>query len=88
MAVRFIDREDYEKSEVSISRLLRWEGFYFRMDAELDVHGQFDRGITEYRSPWSDSMPSTVFDKQVDMQFCQRWSLYMLEYGTYWRSSK
>lgn len=29
-------------------------------------------------------MPSTVFDKPVDMQFGPDGSLYVLEYGTYW----
>jgi cytochrome c len=31
-------------------------------------------------------MPSTVFDKPIDMQFAKDGSLYMLEYGTYWRA--
>ena len=29
-------------------------------------------------------MPSTVFDKPVDMQFAKDGSLYILEYGTFW----
>ncbi len=29
-------------------------------------------------------MPSTVFDKPVDMQFAKDGSLYVLEYGTFW----
>jgi cytochrome c len=31
-------------------------------------------------------MPSTVFDKPVDMQFAKDGSLYVLEYGTFWSS--
>lgn len=31
-------------------------------------------------------MPSTVFDKPVDMQFAKDGSLYILEYGTFWSS--
>ena len=31
-------------------------------------------------------MPSTEFDKPIDLQFAKDGSLYMLEYGTYWRA--
>lgn len=31
-------------------------------------------------------MPSTVFEKPVDMQFAKDGSLYILEYGTFWSS--
>ena len=77
-------REDYEKSEV------RFPGYY---DGKVFIFDWmrnwiFTVSLTEnYEYDTMERfMPSTVFDKPVDMQFAKDGSLYMLEYGTYWRA--
>jgi cytochrome c len=77
-------REDYEKSEV------RFPGYY---DGKVFIYDWmrnwiFTVSLTEnYEYDTMERfMPSTVFDKPVDMQFAKDGSLYMLEYGTYWRA--
>ena len=77
-------REDYEKSEV------RFPGYY---DGKVFFYDWmrnwiFTVSLTEdYQYDTMERfMPSTVFDKPVDMQFAKDGSLYILEYGTFWSS--
>lgn len=77
-------RDDYEKSEV------RFPGYY---NGKVFIYDWmrnwiFTVSLTEnYEYDTMERfMPSTVFDKPVDMQFAKDGSLYVLEYGTYWRA--
>jgi cytochrome c len=77
-------REDYEKSDV------RFPGYY---DGKVFFYDWmrnwiFTVKLTEdYQYDTMERfMPSTVFEKPVDMQFAKDGSLYILEYGTYWSS--
>jgi len=77
-------REDYEKSDS------RFPGYY---DEKVFIYDWmrnwiFTVSLTEnYEYDTMERfMPSTVFDKPVDMQFAKDGSLYVLEYGTYWRA--
>ncbi len=77
-------REDYEESEV------RFPGYY---NGKVFIYDWmrnwiFTVSLTEnYEYDTMERfMPSTVFDKPVDMQFAKDGSLYLLEYGTYWRA--
>ncbi|WP_144605324.1 PQQ-dependent sugar dehydrogenase [Algoriphagus algorifonticola] len=77
-------REDFDKSEV------RFPGYY---NGKLFIFDWmrnwiFTVSLTEnYEYDTMERfMPSTVFDKPIDMQFAKDGSLYVLEYGTYWRA--
>jgi cytochrome c len=77
-------RADYEKSEVRFPGYYDGKAFFYDWmrnwiyTVKLTEDFQYD---TMERF-----MPSTVFDKPVDMQFAKDGSLYILEYGTYWSS--
>ena len=77
-------REDYEKSEV------RFPGYYNGKVFIFDWMRNwiFTVSLTEnYEYDTMERfMPSTEFDKPIDLQFAKDGSLYMLEYGTYWRA--
>lgn len=77
-------REDYEKSEVRFPGYFNGKVFFYDwmrnwiFTVKLTEDFQYD---TMERF-----MPSTVFEKPVDMQFAKDGSLYILEYGTFWSS--
>jgi len=76
-------RRIMKPSEKVSSRLLDGKGFlYFRPGCGNWI---FTVSLTEITSttPWSDSMPSTVFDKPIDMQFGQRWLFIYVESALY-----
>ncbi|SDC66410.1 cytochrome c [Algoriphagus faecimaris] len=84
MAGPVYHREDFEQSSV------RFPGYY---NDKLFIYDWmrnwiFTVSLTEnYEYDTMERfMPSTVFDKPVDMQFAKDGSLYVLEYGTYWRA--
>lgn len=84
MAGPVYHREDYENSYV------RFPGYY---NDKLFIYDWmrnwiFTVSLTENfeYDTMERFMPSTVFDKPVDMQFAKDGSLYVLEYGTYWRA--
>lgn len=77
-------REDYASSEV------RFPGYY---DGKVFIFDWmrnwiFTVSLTEnYEYDTLERfMPTTVFDKPVDMQFGPNGDLYLLEYGTFWRA--
>ncbi len=77
-------RGDYEASDV------RFPGYY---NGKLFIYDWmrnwiFTVSLTENfeYDTMERFMPSTVFDKPVDMQFGKDGALYVLEYGTYWRA--
>ncbi|MHA7128181.1 PQQ-dependent sugar dehydrogenase [Algoriphagus namhaensis] len=77
-------REDYQSSET------RFPGYY---DGKLFIFDWmrnwiFTVSLTEnYEYDTMERfMPSTVFDKPIDMQFGPDGDLYLLEYGTFWRA--
>jgi len=77
-------REDYEDSEV------RFPGYF---DEKVFIYDWmrnwiFTVSLTENfeYDTMERFMPSTVFDKPVDMQFGPDGALYLLEYGTFWRA--
>lgn len=77
-------REDYADTEV------RFPGYF---DEKLFIFDWmrnwiFTVSLTEnYEYDTMEQfMPSTVFNKPVDLQFGPDGALYMLEYGTYWRA--
>ncbi|TFV94271.1 PKD domain-containing protein [Algoriphagus kandeliae] len=77
-------REDYDKSDV------RFPGYY---NGKLFIfdwmrNWVFTVNLTENfeYDTMERFMPSTQFVKPVDMQFAKDGSLYVLEYGTYWRA--
>lgn len=75
-------RSDYEKSDVRFPGYFDGKVFFYDwmrnwiFTVKLTEDFQYD---TMERF-----MPSTVFDKPVDMQFAKDGSLYILEYGTFW----
>lgn len=77
-------REDFDKTDV------RFPGYY---NEKLFIYDWmrnwiFTVSLTEnfeYDS-MEQFMPSTVFEKPMDMQFGKDGALYVLEYGTFWRS--
>lgn len=75
-------RSDFEKSEVRFPGYFDGKAFFYDwmrnwiFTVKLTEDFQYD---TMERF-----MPSTVFDKPVDMQFAKDGSLYILEYGTFW----
>jgi cytochrome c len=77
-------RSDYEKSDV------RFPGYFDGMVFFYDWMRNwiFTVKLTEdfQYDTMERFMPSTVFDKPVDMQFAKDGSLYVLEYGTFWSS--
>lgn len=77
-------REDYEDSEV------RFPGYYNGKSIFYDWMRNwiFMVSLTENNEldTLEQFMPSTVFDKPVDMQYGPDGALYILEYGTFWRS--
>ncbi|MFC3415339.1 PKD domain-containing protein [Algoriphagus hitonicola] len=84
MAGPVYHREDFENSAI------RFPGYY---NDKLFIYDWmrnwiFTVSLTEnYEYDTMERfMPSTVFDKPVDMQFAKDGSLYVLEYGTYWRA--
>ena len=77
-------REDYEDSEV------RFPGYYNGKSIFYDWMRNwiFMVSLTENNEldTLEQFMPNTVFDKPVDMQYGPDGALYILEYGTFWRS--
>ena len=77
-------RSDYEKSDVRFPGYFDGKVFFYDwmrnwiFTVKLTEDFQYD---TMERF-----MPSTVFEKPVDMQFAKDGSLYILEYGTFWSS--
>lgn len=77
-------RGDYEKSDVRFPGYFDGKVFFYDwmrnwiFTVKLTEDFQYD---TMERF-----MPSTVFEKPVDMQFAKDGSLYILEYGTFWSS--
>lgn len=77
-------RSDYEKSDVRFPGYFDGKVFFYDwmrnwiFTVKLTDDFQYD---TMERF-----MPSTVFEKPVDMQFAKDGSLYILEYGTFWSS--
>jgi cytochrome c len=75
-------REDYEKSDV------RFPGFFDGKVFFYDWMRNWIFTVTLTEDYQYDTMerfmPSTVFEKPVDMQFAKDGSLYILEYGTFW----
>lgn len=75
-------REDYEKSAVRFPGYFDGKVFFYDwmrnwiFTVKLTENFEYD---TMERF-----MPSTVFDKPIDMQFAKDGSLYILEYGTFW----
>ncbi|MEN2281108.1 PQQ-dependent sugar dehydrogenase [Algoriphagus sp. SE2] len=77
-------REDYEDSEV------RFPGYYNGKSLFYDWMRNWIFMVSLTENNELDTlerfMPSTVFDKPVDMQYGPDGALYVLEYGTFWRS--
>ena len=77
-------RDDYEDSEV------RFPGYYNGKVLFYDWMRNwiFMVSLTENNEldTLEQFMPSTVFDKPMDMQYGPDGALYVLEYGTFWRS--
>ncbi|WP_332910310.1 PKD domain-containing protein [Algoriphagus boritolerans] len=75
-------REDYDASEV------RFPGYFDGKAIFYDWMRNwiFTVSLTEdfQYDTMERFMPSTVFDKPVDIQFAKDGSLYVLEYGTFW----
>lgn len=85
MAGQVYYREDYEDSKV------RFPGYY---EGKLFIYDWMRNWIFtvhltenfEYDT-MEQFMPSTHFEKPMDMQFAKDGSLYVLEYGTFWRAN-
>jgi cytochrome c len=77
-------RADYEASEVRFPGYFDGKGIFY----DWMRNWIFTVSLTEdYKYDTMERfMPSTVFDKPVDMQFAKDGSLYILEYGTFWSS--
>ncbi|MBN3583193.1 PQQ-dependent sugar dehydrogenase [Algoriphagus aestuarii] len=77
-------REDYEDSEI------RFPGYYNGKSIFYDWMRNwiFMVSLTENNEldTLEQFMPNTVFDKPMDMQYGPDGALYVLEYGTFWRS--
>lgn len=77
-------REDFDKTEV------RFPGYYNEKLFIYDWMRNWIFTVTMTENFEYDSMerfmPSTVFEKPMDMQFGKDGALYVLEYGTFWRS--
>jgi cytochrome c len=75
-------RADYEPSEV------RFPGYFDGKAIFYDWMRNWIFTVTLTEDYQYDTMerfmPSTVFEKPVDMQFAKDGSLYVLEYGTFW----
>jgi cytochrome c len=85
MAGQVYYREDYEDSEV------RFPGYY---NEKLFIYDWmrnwiFTVSLTENfeYDTMERFMPETHFEKPMDMQFAKDGSLYVLEYGTFWRAN-
>ncbi|MEB2777605.1 PQQ-dependent sugar dehydrogenase [Algoriphagus sp. D3-2-R+10] len=85
MAGQVYYREDYEESEV------RFPGYY---NEKLFIYDWmrnwiFTVSLTENfeYDTMERFMPETHFEKPMDMQFAKDGSLYVLEYGTFWRAN-
>ncbi|REG81362.1 PQQ-dependent sugar dehydrogenase [Algoriphagus antarcticus] len=85
MAGQVYYREDYENSEV------RFPGYY---NEKLFIYDWmrnwiFTVSLTENfeYDTMERFMPETHFEKPMDMQFGKNGSLYVLEYGTFWRAN-
>ncbi|MEP0714347.1 MAG: PKD domain-containing protein, partial [Algoriphagus sp.] len=85
MAGQVYYREDYEASDV------RFPGYY---DEKLFIYDWmrnwiFTVSLTENfeYDTMERFMPETHFEKPMDMQFGKDGSLYVLEYGTFWRAN-
>ncbi|WP_192349063.1 PQQ-dependent sugar dehydrogenase [Algoriphagus sp. Y33] len=85
MAGQVYYREDYEKSDV------RFPGYY---NEKLFIYDWmrnwiFTVSLTEdfEYDTMEQFMPETHFEKPMDMQFAKDGSLYVLEYGTFWRAN-
>ncbi|PZX55731.1 PQQ-dependent sugar dehydrogenase [Algoriphagus chordae] len=85
MAGQVYYREDYEASEV------RFPGYY---NEKLFIYDWmrnwiFTVSLTENfeYDTMERFMPETHFEKPMDMQFGKDGSLYVLEYGTFWRAN-
>ncbi|WP_425638182.1 PQQ-dependent sugar dehydrogenase [Algoriphagus yeomjeoni] len=85
MAGQVYYREDYEASEV------RFPGYY---NEKLFIYDWmrnwiFTVSLTENfeYDTMERFMPETHFEKPMDMQFAKDGSLYVLEYGTFWRAN-
>lgn len=77
-------RSDYEASEVRFPGYFDGKGIFY----DWMRNWIFTVTLTEdfQYDTMERFMPSTVFDKPVDMQFAKDGSLYVLEYGTFWSS--
>jgi cytochrome c len=75
-------RADYEPSEVRFPGYFDGKGIFY----DWMRNWIFTVSLTEdYKYDTMERfMPSTVFEKPVDMQFAKDGSLYVLEYGTFW----
>lgn len=84
MAGQVYHREDYQDSE------WRFPGYFNDKLFIYDWMRNWIFTVTLTENFEYDTMerfmPSTVFDKPIDMQFAKDGSLYILEYGTYWRA--
>ncbi|MEB2785061.1 PKD domain-containing protein [Algoriphagus persicinus] len=85
MAGQVYYREDYEESEV------RFPGYYNKKLFIYDWMRNwiFTVSLTENfeYDTMERFMPETHFEKPMDMQFAKDGSLYVLEYGTFWRAN-
>jgi cytochrome c len=77
-------RADYEASDVRFPGYFDGKGIFY----DWMRNWIFTVTLTEdfQYDTMERFMPSTVFDKPVDMQFAKDGSLYVLEYGTFWSS--
>ncbi|MFN4000159.1 PQQ-dependent sugar dehydrogenase [Algoriphagus sp.] len=77
-------RGDYEASDVRFPGYFDGKGIFY----DWMRNWIFTVTLTEdfQYDTMERFMPSTVFDKPVDMQFAKDGSLYVLEYGTFWSS--
>lgn len=77
-------REDYKDSEV------RFPGYYSGKSLFYDWMRNWIFMVSLDENNNLDTlerfMPSTIFDKPMDMQYGPDGALYILEYGTFWRS--
>ena len=77
-------REDYEASDVRFPGYFDGKPLFYDWMRNLI----FTVSLTEdfQYDTMERFMPSTVFEKPVDMQYAKDGSLYILEYGTFWSS--